>query len=313
MRLTYTLLTFCSITLCDTSRIPFDRAMGKHHPLYAHYFDRIAQNHDALSVYNTFAQMYAQNYQLLQHTAKLKIPKIIHQIWLGSEMPAEYLCLMRSWQKHHPDWEYILWTDDMIEALNLTNQDLYDTAINYGERSDIARYEILYRFGGLYADTDFECVQSFDALHKSFDLYAGIELPGMASFLSTIILSNGIIGSKPGHPILKECITALRTKKNAQDILQRTGALVFMEQFLCHANIHGTDDIALPALYLYPIDKKTKDPATIASCIQPYTYAIHHWAGSWILKERAFVPGIKIKTRQEGNVLKFRIVDERTT
>ena len=36
-------------------------------------------------------------------------------------------------------------------------------------------------------------------------------------------------------------------------------------------------------------------------------------AGYPILKESAFVPGITIKTRQEGNILKFRIVDERNS
>ena len=35
--------------------------------------------------------------------------------------------------------------------------------------------------------------------------------------------------------------------------------------------------------------------------------------GSWILKAEAFVPGIEIRCRQEGNIIKFSIVDERQT
>ena len=310
MTMTKTVLLMLCISITTLCIVDFDNAMGKNHPLYAHYFDGIKK--DQNEVYKKLARIYAKKIITLEQSTELKIPKTIHQIWLGSPVPEQYQHLMHTWQQQHPEWDYILWTDEMIEQLNLINKDLYDTAINYGERADIARYEILYRFGGLYVDTDFECIQPFDAFHYAFDLYTGIELPGMATFLGhTIILPNGLIGCRAGHPILKECIAALRKTKQSNDIVKRTGALVFTQQFLTHANIHGTHDIALPALYFYPIDKQTKDRAAIDSCVRSYTYAIHHWAGSWILKESAFVPGIKIKTKQEGNVLKFRIVDER--
>ena len=312
MKMIKRILFALSIPMTTLCIVDFDSAMRKNHPRYAHYFDRIKKDLNALKVYDKLARIYTKNIILLEHKIELKIPKIIHQIWLGSKVPEQYLQLMRTWQEHHPDWDYILWTDEMIEQLNLINKDLYDAAINYGERADIARYEILYRFGGLYVDTDFECIQPFDVFHYAFDLYTGIELPGMATFLGhTIILPNGLIGCKAGHPILKECITALRRPEPPTDIVKRTGALVFTQEFLAHANIHGTHDIALPALYFYPIDKQTKERMVIESCLRPYTYAIHHWAGSWILKESAFVPGIKIRTRQEGDILKFRIVDER--
>jgi len=78
---------------------------------------------------------------LMQRTQVL-IPKIIHQIWLGSPLPEKYKQLQKSWLKYHPDWHYYLWTEKEIAAFGLTNQALYDATSNYGEKSDIARYEI---------------------------------------------------------------------------------------------------------------------------------------------------------------------------
>src|ERR1700733_22270 len=43
--------------------------------------------------------------------SKARIPKTIHQIWLGGPLPEKYLNLQRSWQRQNPDWEYRLWTD----------------------------------------------------------------------------------------------------------------------------------------------------------------------------------------------------------
>lgn len=43
-------------------------------------------------------------------------------------------------------------------------QKAFDAAKNYGEKSDILRYEILFVYGGVYADVDVECLQPFDAL-----------------------------------------------------------------------------------------------------------------------------------------------------
>ena len=68
------------------------------------------------------------------------------------------------------------------------------------KRSDIVRYEILHAFGGLYIDTDFECLKSFDILHHCYTFYIGT----LSSH--NVGIGNGIIGSVAGHPLLRWCI-----------------------------------------------------------------------------------------------------------
>lgn len=62
------------------------------------------------------------------------------------------------------DTAYVLWDDEAVAKLALRNVEAYRTACNYGERSDIARYEILWRYGGVYVDADMVSVRSLDAL-----------------------------------------------------------------------------------------------------------------------------------------------------
>ncbi len=38
----------------------------------------------------------------VEYDQQPRIPKIIHQIWVGSPLPQKYYRWQKSWQKHHP-------------------------------------------------------------------------------------------------------------------------------------------------------------------------------------------------------------------
>lgn len=59
-----------------------------------------------------------------------------------------------------------LWTSETVAKLKLYNQEAFDHASNYGEQSDILRYELLYLYGGVYVDTDMQAVRPLDDLCK---------------------------------------------------------------------------------------------------------------------------------------------------
>lgn len=212
-----------------------------------------------------------------------RIPKIIHQIWLGSPLPEVYKKLQESWIKNHPDWEYKLWTDKDIEKLKLVNKEIYEATQNYGAKSDIARYEILYRFGGLYVDMDFECLQPFDIFHRTCDFYTGIIQ------VSRLQIGNALIGAIPNHPLLKECITSLKFAKIAhahsgRQIQKTTGPILFTKIALKYMSTCSQACVAFPPGYFYPwphTQRKNNKPEQIRQWIHPETFAIHHWHYSW--------------------------------
>lgn len=212
-----------------------------------------------------------------------RIPKIIHQVWLGSPYPEKYRALQKTWIEQHPDWEYKLWTDKDIENFGLINKKMYDATPNYGAKSDIARYEILYRFGGLYVDTDFECLQPFDILNHCLDFYTGMAYgPSCVAFVA-------LIGAVPKHPILKECIESLNINKihhpdPAINILFTTGPYHFSKALNKHTKSCKDACVAFPVGYFYPWPNEFREenkPEQIRRWIRPETFAIHHWYVSW--------------------------------
>jgi mannosyltransferase OCH1-like enzyme len=241
--------------------------------------------HDPL--WKLYSELYVKKMPL-NKSAHIKIPKKIHQIWLGSEFPECFKPLQKTWIDKHPDWEYKLWTDKDAELFEFENKDLFRKATNYGEKSDILRYEILHRFGGLYIDVDFECLQSFDILHRSFDFFTG--LPGWRA----LHLANGLIACIPGHPIMRECIAALRhnyeTPPTRDDgnfgIFDRSGPYYFTECFKKIAPTIKDHTIVLPGTYFYPLpplDNRDERRPDIASLwVQPESFCVHYWSSSWL-------------------------------
>ena len=213
-----------------------------------------------------------------------KIPKIIHQIWLGSELPEKFKIFQKTWQELHPEWVYILWTDDMIKDLKIHNRELFEKAKNYGQKSDILRYHLLYEYGGVYIDTDFACLKSLDILHHCYDFYTGISNTGRVE------LAIGIIGSAPKHPIIKRCLEKLELSKNAvlassrlDDIIENTGPGFFTRCFMEVAPWYQGQVIAFPCSFFYPLPntERSGTKEEMDAFIKPESFGIHYWACSW--------------------------------
>ncbi len=218
----------------------------------------------------------------VEYEPQPRIPKIIHQIWVGSPLPKKYYRWQKSWQEYHPDWEYKLWTDKDIEEFGLVNKHWYDKTPNYAQKVDVARYEILYRLGGVYVDTDFECLQPLDVFHHTCDFYVGIMQ------WHRFRLLNALIGSAPGNPILKECIETMNLdSKHHPDprinVTYTTGPWHLTRCFLQQADNAGKC-VAFPSNYFYPWPwclKNEKRPHQIVKWIKPESFAIHYSEESW--------------------------------
>ena len=87
--------------------------------------------------------------------------------------------LAESWRRNHPGWEYRLWTDTQNrEFIRTRYPDFlvrYDSYPYHIQRVDAVRYFILYTFGGLYVDLDFECIHSLERLLAEHECLFGLE------------------------------------------------------------------------------------------------------------------------------------------
>ena len=290
--------------------IPFNQSMKI--DLYPEIVSAPHNNH----ILSILSRQYEQvNPSIVPARNYTIIPMRIHIMWLGGKMPDEYESFVASWRKIHPTWTIIFWTDSeknyhrgspvvqtfneldaaletghqdiVVDASNLVydNKDMYDAAINYGEKSDILKWEIVYRYGGVYVDIDFEALKPLDPLHYRYDFYTGIQPldTGIAQ------LGAALFAARPGHPILHACVTRIRNNRTIKQIIVKTGPIHFTRCFLSLIGKTNFVDIALPASYLYPCDYNQKGSSE-KIWRKKESFAVHHWAGSWLKKE-AFVKG----------------------
>lgn len=96
----------------------------------------------------------------------MSIPRLLHQLWIGDRpMPKK---LMQTWKDKHPKWLYMLWDDEKIKTIAWKNYKLIDNILDWNGKCDVIRWEILYRFGGFFADADSICLNPVDELLKDW-------------------------------------------------------------------------------------------------------------------------------------------------
>lgn len=80
------------------------------------------------------------------------IPKLLHQSWKTSDLPAKFKRWSNTCRKQHPDWEWVLWTDeDNLQLVKDYFPWLEETFLSLPGniyRADLARNLYMYMFGG---------------------------------------------------------------------------------------------------------------------------------------------------------------------
>jgi FkbM family methyltransferase len=106
------------------------------------------------------------------------IPACIFQTWKSKvEFPPNFSYWLSTFDTLNPSFEHIIWDDEDNRNFIASHFEWflpsYDTYPREIYRADAVRYFFLYTFGGLYADTDVECLRAFDGLIAGGDLLLG--------------------------------------------------------------------------------------------------------------------------------------------
>lgn len=192
---------------------------------------------------------------------RLAIPRVIHRIWFGQAIPEDFQRYGETWRQHHPGWEMRLWTQDNLPALSRPSA--LERARHAAERANILRYELLCQFGGVYVDTDMECLRCIEPLLGGVEAFAGYQRPGE--------VCNAILGAVPEHPaFLRAVEEAARRVGLDKSSVRATGPRFVTELLADFPEVR----IFEPTVF-YPYDW-TQEPVPASEL--PHAYAIHHWS-----------------------------------
>lgn len=223
------------------------------------------------------------------------IPKVIHYCWFGGNpLPNSAQKCIVSWRKYLPDYEIKEWNESNFDVNIIPYTAEAYKAKKYAFVSDYARFWILYKYGGLYFDTDVEVIKNMDDIIAKGP-FMGCENEAKAGATPAQLgVAPGLgLGVNPGLGLYGEILNWYNThhfitwtgviEKNVVDItteiLNKNGIEILDEGVLKSSGI-----LIYPKEYFCP-----KDYITGEMNITDKTKSIHHYSATWVGNKRTFV------------------------
>lgn len=214
------------------------------------------------------------------------IPKIIHYCWISEnmddELPEKVRECINTWKKYLPDYEIKRWNQYNFDISNSVYAKQALVCKKYAFVSDYIRLAVLYKYGGIYLDTDMKVLRSFNELLNN-EAFIGFE--------SKYSIAAGIIGAEKKHNYIKILLDLYEDKEKV--FIKNDGSLdmtpnpVIITNLLLKKGIklnnilQKNDKITVyPKEYFYAYDGVTKEMN-----ITDNTFAVHLYAASWAKKE----------------------------
>lgn len=221
------------------------------------------------------------------------IPKVIHYCWFGGNpLPELAIRCIESWKTYFPDYEIKEWNESNFDVNIIPYTAEAYKLKKYAFVSDYARFWILYKYGGLYFDTDVEVVKNLDDIIDKGSFF-GCELApdGKGGLMPQIAPGLGL-GVYPSHPIYKLILDKYRTRHcmDWQGKINGTVVTIVTDIFkrykdnLMLDQLDEVDDISIyPSDYFCPIIAQTGEMRMTDN-----TRSIHHYTATWVNKNFSF-------------------------
>ena len=214
------------------------------------------------------------------------IPKIIHYCWFGrNPLPELAQRCIASWRKYLPDYEIKEWNEDNFDVNIIPYTAEAYKAKKYAFVSDYARFWILYKYGGLYFDTDVEVIKPMDDIIARGPFMGCENEAGKGATTLGVAPGQGR-GVTPGLGLYKELLDYYSTLSFVSNdgTFQLTTIVRHTTSILVNHGLKDTSEIQYVAgINVYPKQYFCpKDYITGKINVTQETVAIHHYGASWI-------------------------------
>lgn len=219
------------------------------------------------------------------------IPKVIHYCWFGGNpLPESAIKCINSWKKFLPDYEIKEWNESNYDVHKIPYIHEAYEARKFAFVSDYARYDILYKEGGLYFDTDVEVIKQLDDIIAR-GAFMGIEIPAHDEV--TPMVNPGLgIGAPAGLEFYKKVLDYYSTlhflgedgKPNEVTIVTHTSKV------LAESGMQPVNEIQqVEGIWIYPVDyfNPLNDLTGVVEKTNN-TRSIHWYSKTWLSKSMSW-------------------------
>jgi hypothetical protein len=195
------------------------------------------------------------------------IPRILHRT--VPEISEQSDQWWEHWRQLLPGWELKTHRDPLDPGLWPETSDLWPLCKNGAQKAGLIRLEALWRDGGVYVDSDVEPYRSLEPLLNN---------RGFAAWEDAKVVPDAVLGAEPAHPAVGLMLAKARwALENGQDAWHSGPGVTT-------AVLPGRPDwLLLPPGAFFPYHYKEPNRRTEPHMdMQPWCFAAHHWAGSWL-------------------------------
>lgn len=223
------------------------------------------------------------------------IPKVIHYCWFGrNPLPSLAIKCIESWRKYLPDYEIKEWNEDNFDVNIIPyTQEAYQVG-KYAFVSDYARFWILYKYGGLYFDTDVEVIKPMDDIIARGP-FMGCEKDVSDTSVASVAPGLGL-GVDPGLGLYKEILEMYSKLSfvNKDGTYNQKTIVQYTTEILCEYGLKEGNEIQECAgVWIYPKEYFCPLDQTLTLHITSNTRSIHHYDSSWLSPQKRIIKKIK--------------------
>ena len=204
--------------------------------------------------------------------ATVSVPKTIHYCWFGGNpLPELVQRCIKSWKKYCPDYEIVEWNESNFDIhSNRFVEEAYQTK-KWAFVADYVRLYALYKYGGVYLDSDVELLQPIDRFLTD-GAFAGFETKDSPAAM--------VFGCEKGLPLIREFMAEYEDRPFIRQ--DGSNTKIFTELMIRHGlKLNGKHQVVAGCVFYPEIVFSPNNFRRIFYCYSKKSYAVHHILGSW--------------------------------
>lgn len=223
--------------------------------------------------------LYSDYTEIIKEHSLPVIPKKIHYVWVGGKKPEEVVENINKWKEYCPNYEVIEWNEQNYDMNTVPYlKEAYESKL-YGYVPDYLRLDVIYKYGGIYLDTDIELKKTLDELLYQ-DCFGCVD--------SSLTLNTGSgFGARPGMEIIREFRDYYKKihfrKPNGE--IDRRSCNSHQYEVLRKYGYKISDKFQkIQGMNIYPAIFQGRDYLNNEFCVTQKTFWIHWGNLSWFSK-----------------------------